>query len=360
VVDGAPDAPPDAAPVGTAATSIGIDPAHDNAQPTDVVASPLSPVWTATFDGAVSYALVANHVVFIGTAESPPNVRALDIATGAGVWGPIAMPGRVMLAYDADRVFALDFDGHLTALDATTGSVLWSIQLQQQSFWSGPPVASGGLVYALGASVGSTLVAVDEQTGAVRWTAGTGGTDGSVAVANGVLYVAAPCNLEAFDALTGALSWSVTAHCTGGGGSVPSVYATKIWERNGSLGNVVLDHDGNLLGTFASLGIPAFHNGIAFYPTLNALTAVDIATATLRWKFTDAGGVCTSPVVAGAGGQVFIGTCAGKVYELDELTGSQRSMHDIGTPIARAPETNSISLADGHLLVPAGNTLVVY
>jgi outer membrane protein assembly factor BamB len=270
------------------------------------------------------------------------------------------MPGRVMLAYDADRLFALDQDGHLIALDAATGSQLWATQLRAQSSWDGPPVAVGGLVYAIGASVGSTLVAVDEQSGSVQWMATTGGTDGSVAVANGVVYVDAPCDLRALDAASGTVSWSRIAGCTGGGGWAPSVYATNLWERNQTFGNVVLDHDGSLLGTFPAFGLPAFHNGVAFYQTLGSLNAVDIATSTLRWQFIGDGQLCTSPVVAGAGGQVFIGACSGKVYELDEFTGAQWSVHDVGTAITRVSETNAISLADGHLLVPAGKTLVVY
>jgi outer membrane protein assembly factor BamB len=359
-VDASPDTPPDAAPVGTTATSIGIDPAHDNAQPTDVVASPLSPVWTATFNGPVSYPLVAHDAVFVSSAGASPTVRALDISTGATLWGPITMPGRVTLAYDADRVFALEFDGHLIALDAATGSQLWSIQVPGQPHYYAPPVASDGSVYVNGVGVGGTLLAIDEQYGVVRWTHGTGGSRGGVAVADGVVYVGEACDALALDEVTGAVDWSRSYNCTGGGGWAPSVHATKIWNRNPSQGSEVLDHGGTLLGTFQALAIPAFHDGVAFYRTLGAVSAVDIATATLRWRFTGDGNVCTSPVIAGAGGQVFIASSSGKVYELDEVTGAQRSVHDVGTAITCFDETSSISLADGHLLVPAGNELVVY
>lgn len=359
-LDAAPDAPPDAAPMGTAATSIGIDPAHDNAQPTDVVASPLAPVWTATLDGAVSYPLVAHDAVFVAAGGSSPTVRALDISTGATLWGPFTMPGRVSLAYDADRVFALDVDGHLLALDAATGSQLWSTQVQAQSFYDAPPVAAGGLIYVNGEGIGGTLVAVDEQTGATRWTQPTGGSMGGVAVDTGIVYVGEACDMLAFDALTGTLVWSRSENCSGGGGKAPSVHATKIWARGLTTGNLLLDHDGVLLGTFPAISIPAFHDGVAFYRTLGAVSAVDIATATMRWRFTGDGNVCTSPVVAGAGAQVFIASSSGKVYELDEHTGAQRSVHDVGTAITCSDETHFLSLADGHLLVPAGNTLVVY
>jgi outer membrane protein assembly factor BamB len=70
--------------------------------------------------------------------------------------------------------------------------------------------------------------------------------------------------------------------------------------------------------------------------------------------------VCTSPVIAGGAGQVFVGSTSGNVYELDEATGSQRSMHNVGTPVTCYAEDSGMAVADGHLLVPAGSTLVVY
>jgi outer membrane protein assembly factor BamB len=90
------------------------------------------------------------------------------------------------------------------------------------------------------------------------------------------------------------------------------------------------------------------------------VTAVDIATDTIRWTFSGDGQLCTSPVVAGAGHQVFIGSRNGRVYELDEMTGTQRSIHDVGAAVTCFSESNSITLADDHLLVPAGTELVVY
>src|SRR6185369_6128753 len=103
-------------------------------------------------------------------------------------------------------------------------------------------------VYAVGAGSGGTLVAVDEQTGALRWTAGAGGTDGSVAVSNGVVYVDAPCDLLAFDAVSGALSWSLSASCTGGGGWAPSVYASKSCDRDASVRHCGSDQSARVRG----------------------------------------------------------------------------------------------------------------
>lgn len=360
-LDALPDAPPDAGPAGTAAITIGIDLAHDNVQPTDVVASPLSPAWTATFTGTVSYPLVVNGVVFVAaggaTAASPASVRALDIRTGATIWGPITTGTRLMLAYDANRVFAVDQSGFVTALDAATGAQLWTLQIPGQDFYYAPPIAAGGVLYVDGAYV---LSAIDEQTSNVRWTQQPPGSQGAPTIVGGLLYLGEGCALQVFDAVNGALVWQRTIACSGGGGRTPSIYETKIWNRNGAEGSLILDHDGKALRTFAANVMPAFHNGIAFYRTNGALSAVDIATSTMRWRFAADANLCTTPLVAGAGGQVFVGSQTGKVYELDELTGSQRSVHDVGTQLTCFDEANAPSLADGHLLVPAGNELVVY
>jgi outer membrane protein assembly factor BamB len=364
-IDDAPDAPidapPDAGPVGTAATSFGLDPAHDNAQPSDAVKSPLAPLWTMTFGGPVSYPLVVNEVVFVSIAEPQPSVSALDIKTGAQLWGPIALAAGASLAYDDHRVFALDRNGKLTALDAGTGAQQWTIQVTGEAFYRSPPVAFGGLIYVNGTGSNGVTVAIDEQTGAVRWRKATYGTDGCVAVADGVVYESEPTDwLSAWDAITGTILWSRAGNGIGGGGAAPSVYMTKIWVRDPVFGGDLVAHDGALLGTFASTAAPALHAGLAFYPSGSTVTAVDIATDTIRWTFAGDGQLCTSPVVAGAGHQVFIGSRTGRVYELDEMTGTQRSVHDVGAAVTCFSESNSMTLADDHLLVPAGTELVVY
>jgi hypothetical protein len=64
-----------------------IDPAHTNAQLNDAVASPLEPSWTVTFTGPPSIPIITQGQVIIEADESQPNVRALDLTTGAVVWG---------------------------------------------------------------------------------------------------------------------------------------------------------------------------------------------------------------------------------------------------------------------------------
>jgi outer membrane protein assembly factor BamB len=269
--------------------------------------------------------------------------------------------GSVALASDGGLFFTLDENGNLSARDVTSGAHVWTTQLQQQSFYDSPPVAFGGKVYVNGLGSGGTTIALDSQTGAVLWTAGTfDGSDGCVAVAGGVVYEAEACDqLSAFDAATGQLLWFHSGACTGGGGAAPAVHQGLIWERDWATGDVILDTSGNVQGAFSADTVPSFHAGTVFYEKAGTLSAVDIQSSTLKWSFTGDGTLCTSAVVAGAG-QVFVGSSSGKVYELDEMTGAQTSADDLGMAVTCGDESHAMAVAGGHLLVPTGDKLVVY
>lgn len=352
----------DAGPLASEATSFGINPAHTNGQPGDSVASPLVANWRVQFTGQVSYPLVTGGRVIVAAAEAEPNVRALSVATGQLVWGPIVLGGTVMIAYDQGRVFALNGTGVLTALDVTNGHSVWSVSLQGQGFFWSPPVATNGIVYVNGLGVGGTTFAVAESNGEVLWTANTfDGSDGTVAVYDGVVYEAEACDqLSAFDATTGVLQWFDSGNCTGGGGAAPAVYWGLIWERDWVSGDVIINSTGKSAGSFAANFVPAFSDGRVFYTSSGTLTAVDIQTNTLKWSFAGDGTICTSAAVAGDGGQVFVGAQSGSVYELDATTGAQRSVGDAGTSVTCSSETQSMAIAEGHLFVPAGSTLIAF
>jgi outer membrane protein assembly factor BamB len=349
-----------------ATSCFAVDPAHDNAVLDDTIASPLKQAWTASFDGGVSYPVLAGDRVLVSANESQPNVRALDLATGAPVWGPVTFTpvtfaGAPLLAREGERIFALSGPA-LSAMDASSGQTLWSTMLQGQILFESPPIATGGLVYVNGLQSGGTTYAADERTGSTVWTADTfDGSFGTVAVSGGVVYEAEACDqVSAFDALSGRLNWYHSTSCTGGGGSAPAVYQGQIWVRDWALGDVILDSSGNETGKFNADFMPAFHEGTVFYTQGGTLSAVDIGSRTLKWTFAGDGNLCTSPVIAGAGGQVFVGSSLGNVYELDERTGMQRSTDHTASGVTRGSEAQAMGLGGGHLLVPTGNTLVVY
>ena len=160
--------------------------------------------------------------------------------------------------------------------------------------------------------------------------------------------------------MTGKRSWYHSTGCTGGGGNTPAFYDGLIWVRDWALGNVIIDTTGKPQGSFAADAPPSFHAGLVFYMRQQTLTAIDVASSTIQWAFVGDGKLCSSAAIAGGNGRVFVGSSSGMVYELDEMTGAQLSADDAGSPVSCGAEKASLAIAAGHLVVPAGNLLVVY
>ena len=341
-----------------------IDAAHDNLQPNDAVASPLSPRWAETLSGVVTYPVIAQGRLFVGTSDG--TVTALDAHTGTTLWDPHLFPSgdssaRVMVATELDRVYALTRDGLLSGLDATNGHVIWSERLVGQYFFWSAPVAAGGYVYVNGLESGGTTYAVNGATGEVAWTAGTfDGSFGTVAVGGDRVYEAEACDqLSAFESATGKLAWYTVSSCTGGGGTTPAFYNGWIWERDWATGNMIIGADKVKHGTFSSSIPPAFDGELVFYVNAGVLSAIDIASGKPVWAFSDDLGLCGAAAVAGARGQVFVGSSSGTVYELDAATGHEISSAHVDSYNCTL-EVNALAIAGGHLFVPSGNRLIAF
>jgi outer membrane protein assembly factor BamB len=93
-------------------------------------------------------------------------------------------------------------DGHLCALDATAGKILWQYKTGDTISFSSPAVANG-IVYV--GSDDKSLHAVDAATGTGLWKYTTGGKiKSSPTVDNGAVYIGSyDNNLYALDAATG-------------------------------------------------------------------------------------------------------------------------------------------------------------
>jgi outer membrane protein assembly factor BamB len=352
---------------GSQATTVGIDAAHRNTQSFDAIASPLTPAWTLRFNGRPHYPLIAHGLAIVQVDEPQPNLRAVDLATGKLVWGPISS-SQFDIAYDRDAVFGVT-ETALTAFDALTGATLWTTLLPPLFDVLTPPVASEGVIYfnAAGGSDVAGTYAFDERDGKLLWRVPAVSVSlGTVAVAGGVVYSAEVCRtVLALDARSGNIDFALLGQCLGGGGAAPSIYGDAIWERDLIEGNAVVGFRGDVRAQFASAVLPAFHEHTAFLlgrsqQNQTTVSAMDIATNLIKWSFAGDGHLCTSPAVAGGGGQVFVGSSSGNLYELDEGTGAVRSVSQAGAAILCGSETMSMAMGEGHLLVPADNALVAY
>src|SRR5215469_15416327 len=156
--------------------------AHDGSQPGDTLRAPFSKRWWIDLGGQLSYPLIAGGRVFVvgnsyghGTGA---RLFALDAATGSLLWthnlgaDPNGVSYGAGIAYDGDRVFATNrTDGVMRAFDAASGGLVWESPppFITPANIPTPPTAVAGTVYY---QIGSVLYALRESDGSRAW--GTG------------------------------------------------------------------------------------------------------------------------------------------------------------------------------------------
>ena len=101
-------------------------------------------------------------------------------------------------------------DHKVYALDAKTGTELWSYTTDGEIFISAPAVRNGiAYVGSCGIGTGHTVYPLNASTGTLLWSYATGaGIQASFAIEGGLIYVAsADTYLYALDATTGVKRW---------------------------------------------------------------------------------------------------------------------------------------------------------
>jgi len=230
---------------GSLATAYQIDARHDGDQTSGTLSvGSLRRKWSVTLGetggyrlAAVSYPVIAGGRVFVTVEYSQgygSELYALNAKTGAVDWS-VDLGGSYdssALTYDGRRVFALNYDGVLTAFAPGTGHELWSVQIPDQYAFEAPPTAYDGVVYVSGAGSGGTLYAVSEADGVVRWARQVlGGDDGSPAVGDTGVYVSYDCQQDYRFSLRGHLVWNHFTACSGGGGSTAVLHGSSLYAR---------------------------------------------------------------------------------------------------------------------------------
>jgi len=338
-------------------------------------ALPLTNRWTATFAGRVSYPLVANGRVFVVVDRSvPPNgvlgtsVYALDVNTGATLWGPLDNSSSYRWAahtYANGKLFVITAGGLLRALDAATGAVIWSVQMPGNMGYSAPPVAVNGLVYLSAGSSGQ-MFAVDQQDGAIVWTASAqNGMDSSPTLASDGLFVSYACDTHRLDPLSGDTLWHYRGACASGGGGSTSVLAgnqlfATVYTGSGIEYRTFNVTDGAIVSGFAPGGRPAVAGGTAYFVSSGVLRAVDIATNTTRWTYAADPTLSTAPLVID--NMVAVGSSSGAVYLIDAATGNPLWSGQAAAGVSPTSEgaaniPTGLGAGGGYLLVPGGSTL---
>jgi outer membrane protein assembly factor BamB len=365
------------APPSDLAVAYQVDTAHSGFQSDPALAPPLTRRWVASLPASPSYPLIAAGSVFVTAASASgtgSSLYALAQSDGHVAWQK-SIPGTYgysAAAYDAGRVYVVNFNGLLEAFDAVTGALDWSLQLPAQSSFTSPPVAGDGIVYTGGAGSGGTVYAVDESTGALLASQPVeNGDHSSPALAGGSVFVSYACN-QAYGFTQGKLAplWHYSTSCEGGGGKTVVAAGGRIYTRDFD-GNLILDAaTGTLLGSFAAgttPRAPAVDQTAMFTLEGGTLVARDLGDGSTRWTFAGDGRLVSAPILLAtpAGEYVAEGSGSGTLYLLDARTGTIAWQTDVGSAIPAPDEQNvtqltGLNAGQGLLVVPAGTTLSAY
>ncbi|MGH8265109.1 MAG: PQQ-binding-like beta-propeller repeat protein, partial [Steroidobacteraceae bacterium] len=324
-----------------------------------------------TLNGRVSYPVVADGKVFVTTGTSLANpsgngatLYALDDASGSIAWGPVDLPGTYGFsghAYDYGKLFVVNFDGQVRAMDAATGSPRWTTQVD--GWVTSAPTAANGVLYV----GGGTLNAIDESNGNHFWKAyASGSADSSPTVSDDGVFVSYPCQVYKFERFSNRNLWHYDGGCSGGGGKT-SVYGNgRLYVRDYFSDQIFDAGTGTLLGTYVTQTIPAITGDTGYFLTFDTdnrgtLKATDLATQTVRWSFTGDDHLVTAPLVVDD--IVIIGSTTGMIFALKAGDGSVVWSAMTAAPFevpgdggAGGPVTG-LGVGDGYLFAPSGNTL---
>jgi eukaryotic-like serine/threonine-protein kinase len=267
-------------------------------------------------------------------------------------------------------------DGHLYAIDATTGCERWAFQTggADNSFTIVPdttcrltstigvgssaiqsaPAVANGVVYL--SSDDHYVYALDAKTGNKKWTffrkdemnappnLSDGEAESSPAVGNGVVYVGSRApdhELYALDASTGSPIWPQPYPAGGAVLSSPRVVDGVVYFGSDDGFVYALDAATSLrIWQFQTGGhvrsSPAVVNGVVYVGSDDgSLYAIDASTGKLKWRYLTGAAVESSPAVKD--GRVFVGSLDHYVYALNAVSGEPDWKYKTGDQVESSP-----------------------
>jgi|GEM_PF-663726 len=297
-------------------------------------------LWNSTLDNQIRTAVtVQGDRAYVGSFSG--TVYALDASTGSIVWSfstgtavwstPTFADGVV---YDGSN------NGVIYALNATTGTKMWSFTTGS-GVYSSPSVV-GDVVYV--GSTDNNVYALDARTGRKIWNYTTGGQIRcSPAVVSGVVYVGSQDGyFYALNATTGGKIWS--SH-TGDGdtftNSSPAVVNGTVYVGSTDKNVYAFSaSDGRPLWNYPTgakvSSSPAVHNGVVYVGSEDGnLYAIDSTAGTKVWTQTTSGPVYSSPAIAD--GVVYVGSWDNTIYAFDASTGALVWSYKTGGGVFSSP-----------------------
>ncbi len=346
---------------GVAQSMFGHNPARTGEAPGSGPKVLTSPKWTFKTGGwVIGSAVVDRDTVYVGSddrniyaLDRATGAERWRFATKGHVRSTPAVAGSM--------VYAGSYDGAFYALDTATGKPRWVFQTGGErrfearglhgqkpasqtipDFWDfylSSPLVSDGIVY-FGSGDGH-VYALAADTGALVWRFKTGNVvHASPALSDGVLYIGSwDAHLYALDAKTGAERWRFKTgedpenHNQTGIQSSPAVKDGVVYFGC---------RDANLYAVDAATGekrwafsikptwinaTPAIHNGVAYVGSSipHKFYTVDLATGKARFEQETDMIVFSSAAIAD--GVAYVGTFAGTLSAIDASTGAVLSQY---------------------------------
>jgi outer membrane protein assembly factor BamB len=340
---------------------------HSDAQPSDPLTVPAKKLWTRTLGAPAAYPLIVDGRVFVVAGNW---LWALDGATGQVDWGPVDTGGG-QLAY-SQSLFLVNEAGWIMSFNPVTGARNW-IQAIPLTFdgalvddlYEQAPIATGGVLYAVGSGPYAALFPFSGSTGLpLGWVAESDASSGGTpAVSDGDLFAAFDGgDAYALNPSGPGFLWQNTTGNEGGSSLSPAVFGGDVWATGYELKAANGQKVRSLPDSLQQLQ-PAFVGTEALFTTSSgALEATNLSLQT-KWIFKGDGTLDTNPIADGA--DVFVGSKSGNLYGIDLATGALAWHTTLPGPITTdaadsEQSAQSIGLGDGFLVVPTGTSVTVF
>jgi eukaryotic-like serine/threonine-protein kinase len=316
----------------------------------------LSLLWTYKTKGPVkSSAAIAEGKAFIGSDDK--QVHCIDLKTGKSIWtfttqGEIESSPLVLdlLPKDAAKqnggsiVYVGSSDGHLYALGAEDGKLLWKFQTEDKILggpnWVTAP--DGKSKWILAGSYDYRLYCFDALTGKTNWTYETGNyINGTPAVADGkTVFGGCDALLHVISLKDGQKIKEVDAgaYIAGSGAFEANRFYVGHYENEFLCADL---ESGQMKWKFKDRAFPYFsspaltQDRVVFGGRDKRLHCVRKDNGEEIWSFNTRGKVDSSPVVAGD--KVVVGSEDGSLYMVNLADGQELWSYEIGQPITSSP-----------------------
>jgi outer membrane protein assembly factor BamB len=305
-------------------------------------------LWSVETGGTEeTWPTAANGLVYVGIDDG--NLLAYDAASGEKQWSYDA-GGRSNVTEPVDGVlYGSSTAGVAFAIDATTSEQHWRTQVTSESL-RGPALADGVLYFTSGGSSGA-VYALDAASGTVLWTHALPDYDfvPTPSVSDGRVYIV-PRNdatmtgaVIALDAATGDEVWRFAAEADAAC-SVPTIVDGNAfvvclqgysYALDAATGSVIWSAYSATADPVERGAGQQYADGVIYQPDdTRTVLAVDAATGAELWRYEVDGFLGEMAVTGGA---VYFGTGSGSLYALggtDNLRTSQATPVGPATPLA--------------------------